>query len=167
MTRQRLLLSSLGMAMPSIAPRTDLHRGPAQLQEHRRLAKQHLTGSAEARLAPQTATSPASVATAHPTHPLVFAALRLHLRSQRSLTLPVRRLTHLTAHWPSWWLNQAVPLAARPLPPLLCLCDTIPSSASSFRTSLLVYHLFSLSPNVCSSYATSQKSALPETCDIM
>src|SRR5205807_3229308 len=93
------------------------------------------------RLAPQTATSPASGATAHRAHPLVFAALRLHLRSQRSLTLPVRRLTHLTAHWPSWWLNQAVPLAARPLPPLLCLFDTMPSSSSCFRTSLLVYHL--------------------------
>src|SRR5712691_6625808 len=87
------------------------------------------------------ATSPASVATAHPAHLLVFAALRLHLRSQRSLTLHVRRPTHPMAHWPSWWLNQAVPLAARPLPPLLCLFDTIPSSSSCFRTSLLVYHL--------------------------
>src|SRR6266571_2688228 len=93
------------------------------------------------RLAPQTAGLPACAATAHRAHPLVFAALRLHRGSQRSPIPRVRPPTHPTGHWPSSWLNQAVPLAARPLPPLLCLFDTMPSSSSCFRTSLLVYHL--------------------------
>src|SRR5205085_10354126 len=45
--------------------------------------------------------------------------------------------------------NLSVRLVSTPLLPLLYHCDTMPSSASSFRTSLLVYHLSSLSPNVC------------------
>jgi len=33
--------------MSLVAARADLHRGPAQLQEHGRLAEEHLTGSAQ------------------------------------------------------------------------------------------------------------------------
>src|SRR5207248_3263624 len=47
------------------------------------------------------------------------------------------------------WLEPAVRLASTPLLPLLCHFDTMPSSSSSFRTSLLVYHLLPLSPNIC------------------
>src|SRR5207245_11064621 len=86
----------------------------------------------------------------HQARPLVFAVVLSARRSSRSPTPHAALLTHPTAHWPSWWPDPAAPLAARPLPPLLCLFDTIPSSSSCFRTSLLVYHLFSLSPNLCS-----------------
>src|SRR2546421_509264 len=84
----------------------------------------------------------------HQARPLVFAVVLSARRSSRSPTPHAALLTHPTAHWPSWWPDPAAPLAARPLPPLLCLFDTIPSSSSCFRTSLLVYHLFSLSPNI-------------------
>src|SRR5256886_9276493 len=85
----------------------------------------------------------------HQARPLVFAVVLSARRSSRSPTPHAALLTHPTAHWPSWWPDPAAPLPARPLPPLLCLFDTIPSSSSCFRTSLLVYHLFSLSPNIC------------------
>src|SRR5947209_3711803 len=60
------------------------------------------------------------------------------------------RLTHPRGRWPSWWPNPGVRPVSTPLLPLLYRCHTMPSSSSSFRTSLLVYHLLSLSPNVCS-----------------
>jgi len=50
--------------------------------------------------------------------------------------------------WPSSWPSQAAPLVSTPLPLLLSHFDTNPSSTSSFRTSLLVYHLLALSPNI-------------------
>src|SRR5947209_19676376 len=58
------------------------------------------------------------------------------------------RLTHPRGRWPSLWPNPGVRPVSTPLLPLLYRCDTMPSSSSSFRTSLLVYHLLSLSPNV-------------------
>src|SRR5713226_4650119 len=87
----------------------------------------------------------------HQARPLVFAVVLSALRSSRSPTPHAALLTHPVVHSPSSSPNPAAPLVARLLPPLLYLFDTIPSSTSSFRTSLLVYHLFSLSPNVCTS----------------
>src|SRR6266571_4681256 len=58
--------------------------------------------------------------------------------------------THPRGHWPSSWPNPGVGLLSTPPPRLLYRFDTMPSSSSSpFRTSLLVYHLRPLSPNVC------------------
>jgi hypothetical protein len=54
------------------------------------------------------------------------------------------------ADFPSSWPNPGVRLLSTPPPRLLYRFDTIPSASSSpFRTSLLVYHLRPLSPNVC------------------
>jgi len=47
------------------------------------------------------------------------------------------------------WPDPAVHLVSTPAPRLLYHCDTTPSSSSSVRTFLLVYHLFPLSPNIC------------------
>src|SRR5437868_15068829 len=89
-----------------------------------------------------------SAAATHRALPLVLAALPAHRGSQRSLIPHVMRLTHPRGRWPSSWPNPGVRPVSTPLLPLLYRCDTMPSSSSSFRTSLLVYHLLSLSPNV-------------------
>src|SRR5881398_3719488 len=47
MTGKRLFLPPLGMPMPPIAACTDLHRGPAQLQQYGWFAKEHLAGSTQ------------------------------------------------------------------------------------------------------------------------
>src|SRR5689334_5876438 len=97
---------------------------------------------------PQTVRSPMYATAMHRALPLVLAGALFALRSQRSLIPDVLRLTHPRGRWPSWWPNLVAPLAARPLLLLPCLVYTIPSATASFRTSLLVYHLLSLSPNV-------------------
>src|SRR5258708_18042065 len=100
-------------------------------------------------LAPQTATLPACAAGVRREHLLVFAAPPAHLRWQRCPIPGVRPPTHPRGHWPSWWPDLAVRLVSTPLPPRLYRFDTTPSSSSSFRTSLLVYHFLPLSPNIC------------------
>src|SRR5437667_3642805 len=95
------------------------------------------------------ATSPACATATHRALPLVLAAALPHLRPQKSPTPHVTLPTHPVVHWPSSWLSPVAPLVATPQPLLLYLSDTIPSSSSSFGTSLLVYHLLLLSPNVC------------------
>src|SRR6266581_8533902 len=97
-------------------------------------------------------TSLACAAARRRTLPLVLAVFPPDRGSQRSPVLRVMPLTHLMVHLPSWWPGPAALLVSTPLPPLLYRFDTIPSATSSFRTSLLVYHLLSLSPNVWNSH---------------
>ncbi len=92
-------------------------------------------------LAPQRVRSPACAAAVHRQCLSVFAALLSHPGSQRSPIPRVKPPIHPRGHWPWSWPNLAVHLVATLLLPLLCLFDTMPSSSSCFRTSLLVYHL--------------------------
>ena len=100
-------------------------------------------------LAPQTARSPACVATAHRPRLLVRAAPPVPRRWRRC-PIPHGRLpTHPKGRSPLSWPDPGVRLVSMPLPPLLYRCDTMPSSSSSLRTSLRVYHLLPLSPKIC------------------
>src|ERR1700693_1704983 len=151
MTGQRLFLSAQRMAVPSIAALPDLHGGPAQLQEHRWFAEEHLTGSTQGGLIHKRQRGQRARASPHRALPLALAAPPAHPGSPRSPIPHGRPPTHPRGHWPSLSPNPGVRLLSTPRLPLLCRFDTMPSSSSSsFRTSLLVYHLFSLSPNIWS-----------------
>src|SRR6202022_340332 len=79
---------------------------------------------------------------------LLLAAPPAHLRWQRCPIPHGRRPTHPTGRSPLSWPDLAVSLFSTPLLRRLYRFDTMPSSSSSFRTSLLVYHLLPLSPNI-------------------
>ncbi len=98
-------------------------------------------------LAPQTARWPACVAVVHRAHPLGLVGPPTPRESQRSPIPHARPPTHARAHGPSSSLNPVVRLVSTPLPLLLCRVDTMPSSSSSMRTSLLVYHLLPVISN--------------------
>lgn len=149
MARQRLLLPSFWVSVSPIPPRTDLHRRPAQLHQHRWLSEQYRASSTERGLFYKRQRRQRARASTHRALPPVLAAALAVPRSQRSLIPRVRPPTHPRGRWPSSWPNPGVRLVSTPLLPLFYRFDTMPSSSSSFRTSLLVYHLLPLSPNIC------------------
>src|SRR2546429_7802463 len=100
---------------------------------------------------PTTARWASSAAAAYRTLRLALAAPLPPRGSQISPIPHVKPPTHPRGHSPSWSADPVAHLVSALLLPRLYRCDTMPSSSpSSFRTSLLVYPLLPLSPNIWS-----------------
>ncbi len=156
MTGQRLFLSPLRVPMPSIAARTNGRRRPAPLQQDGGLWEERLASSAQGgwlyqRQGRQRAQQQFIG------HACSYS-LHLQLiedRKDPQVLVQGHSLIQGT-DFPSSWRDPVVRLVSTPLLRLLYRCDTMPSS-SSFRTSLLVYHLLP----VISKYLSAIFNLLP------
>src|SRR5512142_2651583 len=129
------------MPVSSITARTDLRLPPSPAATAPPALERAPRPLHSARPVPHMATLPMCAAAGRQEPPLVFAAPRAARRSPGSRPPRVRPPTHPGGRWPSSWPNPAGRLVSMLLRPLLSHSDTIPSSSSAFRTSLLVYHL--------------------------